>query len=223
MNEVEKNVKAIVATQTRLPSFLVRSEERIRQDEESQAQLRASFTRARLTDSERLLAEGARDEGIARANLETQNALRESGENVSTRGGANLDMMAAELARLARGLELQGRYAEAAEATTDGAEQKRLRKIAAAVERPDDEFCKCPADRAEIKGQQFEAHPHYEVRKIYSRRHGRAVSLVACRKCGALNATPTPPPELQKTLAAVEGSHGRAVAQAREAARRQRR
>jgi hypothetical protein len=207
-----------------LPVYLLRPQAEIDADKAAMKLRAASFTRARLTPEERDIARGAQLEEIARANLELQEALRAEGHNVSTRGGANLEMVALEEARLAEGLELQGRYFEAAAvygasvAHPHKLEQERLRKIEEAVEKPDGEFCGCPPDEADVPGKV--GHPHYEVKKIYSRRHGRAVALVACRKCGELNATPAPPAALARTLSAVAGSHGAATAQGLERLRR---
>lgn len=203
-----------------LPDYLKRPQEEIEADKAAMRLRAASFTRARLTDAERLISEGVTKENIARANLETQEVLRANGHNVSTRGGANKEMLEQEQVRLAEGLELQGRYSEAAEIHPHKKEAARLLKIEEAIAKPDDEHCECPPDRKEIGGRSVEAHPHYEVKKIYSRPHGRVVSLVGCRKCSGLNATPTPPEHLAKTLHAVGASHGVAVAQAAEKARR---
>jgi hypothetical protein len=203
-----------------LPDYLKRPQSEIDADKAAARLQAASFTRSRLTEAERLIAEGVKHERIARANLETQGALRDEGHTVSTHGGANLEMVEQELFRLSHGLELQGRYAEAAEAHPHKRERARLRKIEEAIARPDGEHCECPADTAQISGRTFEGHPHYEVKRVYSRSHGRVVSLMQCRKCGDLNATPTPPAHLTKTLAAVNASHGVAIAQSRERMRR---
>jgi hypothetical protein len=204
-----------------LPGFLKRSNEEIEADKAAMRLRVASFTRSKLTPEERDISRGAQIESIARANLESQEALRAEGHKVSTRGGANLEMIEQETIRLAEGLELQGRFREAAGIHPKKREKERLFAIEEAIARPDDEFCGCPADEKEVQGRKFEAHPHYEVKRIYSRRHGKSVSLVKCRKCGSLNATPTPPPPLAQILSAVAGSHG--AAQAQERLRRSRR
>lgn len=218
----ERETSEEIAARVRetLPVYLFRPQADIDAEKEAARLQAASFTRAKLTDAERVISEGKVKEEIARANLETQEALRAEGRNVSTRGGANLEMVKQEELRLAEGLELQGRFAEAAEIHPHEREKARLLKIEKAIEQSDTEFCDCPADSAEINGRRVEAHPWYEVKKIYSRPHGRMVSLVGCRKCPELNATPTPPAELAKILGAVAGSHGQAVAQSMERVRR---
>lgn len=190
-----------------LPSFLVRTPEQIAEDERVQELRRASFTRSKLTDEERLVTRGKQLEEIARANIETQKELREEGKNVSTRGGANLEMLEQELIRLSHGLEIQGDYEQAADTHPLKKEQARLRKIIGAIGKPDDEVCKCPSTKTEIDGQSVEIAPYFEDKKIYSRKHGRMVSLVRCDKCKQIiNATPTPPEQLTKVLAAHAAS-----------------
>jgi hypothetical protein len=189
-----------------LPSFLVRTPEQVAEDERVQELRRASFTRSKLTEEERLVSRGKQIEEIAKANIETQKQLREEGRNVSTHGGANLEMLEQELIRLSHGLELQGDYEQAVTVHPLKREQTRLKKIVEAIDKPDDKFCKCPPTKTEHDGQAIEIHPHYEVKKIYSRKHGRVVSLVGCSKCPSLNATPTPPKQLTQVLTAHAAS-----------------
>jgi hypothetical protein len=221
LNETPEETAARV--RDTLPVFLLRPQSELDADKEAMKLRAASFTRSRLTPEERDISRGAQLEEIARANLETQESLRAEGRNVSTRGGANLEMVEQETLRLAEGLELQGRFREAADIHPRERERERLLKIEEAIERPDTEFCDCPVDSKEIQGRTVEADPHFEVKRVYSRHHGRAVSLVACRKCPGLNATSTPPAQLAKTLAAVGASHGAAMAQGMERLRRARR
>lgn len=191
-----------------LPPYLRQSPEDIEADKRAQKLRAASFTRSKLTEGERLITRGKQLEEIARTNLETQNELREEGHNVSTRGGANLEMVEQENIRLAHALELQGRYAEAAGVHPYKREQVRLLKIEEAISKPDDEHCRCPATKAKLNEEEIEVHPHYEVKKIYSRSHGKIVSLVGCTKCPSLNATPDPPEQLAKSLHAHAASAG---------------
>lgn len=190
MSELERNVQAVLARQSLLPAYLRRDEETIRADEQTQALQRASFTRSKLTEEERLIAEGIKREEIALSNL------------LLVR---NLPELTFESARYAHGLELQGRYREASDAHPIEEEKVRLKSIEEAIQRDDSEVCGCKPQKLELNGQQIEVYPHYEVRKIYSRRHGKAVSLVGCNDCGDLNATPSPPEQLQKILSAQKG------------------
>jgi len=205
MTEVKETSEQIAArVRETLPDYLKQSPEEIEADKTAMRLKAASFTRSKLTDAERVIVHGAKLEEIASANIDTQESLRAEGRNVSTNGGANLEMLKQEKIRLAHGLELQGRYSEAAEAHPHKREQKRLREIEEAIAKDDSDICDCPPEKAELNGQAIEVHPHYEVKKIYSRRHGKMVSLVGCRKCQSLNATPTIPAQLQKILAASD-------------------
>jgi len=192
--EVAERVRAALPPYLRQPRDLISEEKR------AQALQAASFTRARLTDEERLVARGKQLEEIARANL----ATKETPEG---------------RIRLSRGLELQGRYAEAAECHPHKRERKRLLAIEGACDREDSEVCNCPPKKLRAGGEAVEVPRHYEVKKVYSRRHGRVVSLVGCGnpKCSFLNATPTPPEQLAKVLAAQAGADAEAVAMRRGA------
>lgn len=206
----EKETPDEIAARVRanLPKFLVRTEDEEKKDKEAQDLRRASFTRAKQTEAEKLIARGMQMEEIARANIETQEALREEGHNVSTRGGANQYMLTLELLRLAEGLELQGKYQEAAGVHPHAREQARLLKIEEAIEKDDSEVCDCSPTVADLGKEKIEVQPFFEVKKIFSRKHGDVVSLVGCAKCGQLvNATPTPPAQLANILATHEGSH----------------
>jgi hypothetical protein len=164
---------------------------------QAQAALRASFTRARLNDGERLLARGVQMEEVARAHIRTMEAHREEGHTVSTRGGANKDMLAEQNVVLAIALELQGRYEEAAAVHPMRREQKRLLAVHEAVGR-NDELCDCPRDEPidpltkKTSGNEvrLSISPRRNLKTIYSRKHGGAVSLMRCDSCGHLNARP---------------------------------
>lgn len=179
----ESRIDEIFAAQSNLPTFLQRSRETIAADEEAQALRRASFTRAKLTDAERAVSQGRTLEEIALANLATE--------------GADVEL---EQIRLAQGLELQGKFTEAADTHPHEEEKARLAAIEEAVNKDDSEVCDCPSEVVDIKGEQIEVFPQYEVKKIYSPKHHGVVSLVGCRGCPDLNATPTPPSQLQAIL-----------------------
>lgn len=185
----EKRVNQILAAQSSLPLFLRRSQEQIVADEQIQDIRRASFGRGKLTEEERLIARGVQLEEIARANLELPDVDKQT-----------------ERMRLAQGLEMQGHFLEAAKAHPDNGEKTRLRKIEAAIQKDDQKFCRCKAETAEVNGEAVAVDPHYEVKRVFSRRHRKLVSLVGCRKCGSLNATLTPPEQLQRILHAHANS-----------------
>lgn len=211
----EKETPDEIAARVRanLPKFLVRTEDEEKKDNEAQLLQRASFGRAHMTEAEKLVSRGMQMEEIARANIETQEALREEGHNVSTRGGANQYMLTLELFRLAEGLEMQGRFQEAAGVHPHAREQARLLKIEEAIEKDDAEVCDCPPTVANLDGQEVEIQPYFEIKKIFSRKHRDVVSLVGCSKCGEpVNATPTPPEQLANILATHSASHSAVAA-----------
>lgn len=189
-----------------LPSYLVMTPEKVEEEKKVQELRRASFTRSRLTEEERLVARGCQFEEIARANIETMEAKREQGFTHRAWGGATLDMLEEQEIQLAHGLEMQGRYEDAAVVHPHKREQARLRKIEEAINKDDDTFCDCPPTVATLGDAEIEVTPFYEVKKIYSRKHSRLVSLVACSKCPDLNATPNPPEQLAAMLGAQQGS-----------------
>ena len=205
MKETSEEIAARV--QANLPSYLRQTSEQVEADKKAQELRRASFTRSKLTEEERLISRGIQIEEIARANIETMESKRAEGENISTRGGANLEMLEFEKIRLCRALELQGCYEEAASLHPLKREQKRLLKIVEAIKKDDSRVCACPPTKATLDSAEIEVQPYYEVKKIYSREHGKVISLVGCVKCGFQNATPNPPEQLSRILGAQNASH----------------
>jgi hypothetical protein len=190
IEETSEQIAARVAAN--LPPYLRMTPEKQQEEDEAQALRRASFTRSKLTEEERIVAHGMKVEEIALSNL--QLARNEEELNHWQR-------------QYAQGLELQGKYEEAADVHPDEGEKNRLRSWAGAVAKDDAEYCQCEAEKATLNGQDIEVHPHYEVKRIYSRRHNGMVSLVGCQKCSALNATSTPPTQLATILHAHRASH----------------
>jgi hypothetical protein len=152
---------------------------------------RASFTRARLTPEERAVARGAVMEEIARAQIDNMTAARAEGHNVSTRGGANLGMVARANATLAHALASQGRFREAAEIHPLKRMAAKYLKTAEAVEKGD-ELCECEREvkTDPLTQKKIEISPRRAIREIYSRTHGALVALTRCESCGDLNAVP---------------------------------
>lgn len=146
-------------------------------ERERQALALAAHSRAKLSESERLIGRGALLEATARANLEQS---------------AGVDKEARILAQnqLADALAMQGRYSEAAETHNDKHRRKHFRDIGKALEMDDNEKCKCPDTKAKIDGAELSITPRFEQARIFSPVHNDLVSLVRCRKCGHLNARP---------------------------------
>src|SRR5205085_822888 len=183
MTETSEHIAARV--RETLPAYLIQSPEEIEADKKAQELRRASFGRGKLTEAERVVSRGKQLEEIALSNLPL------------ARNEADLNQ---ERIRYAEGLELQGRYEEASDAHPMEEEKERLLSIKDAIAKDDSAICGCAPTKAEISGQSIEVHPHYEVKKIYSRAHGRMVSLVGCTSCEELNATPNLPEQLSKIL-----------------------
>lgn len=153
---------------------------------------RASHTRSKLTEEERLVARGMALEEIARANLATQLEVREAGNNRRAKGGATLTMVDQESARLAEALAMQGKYREAAEVHPWKTVGNQYAEVADAIERDDDDECDCPpTKKRKLKsGQEVEAPQRFIKRRVFSPTHGKLVELEACAGCGFLNARP---------------------------------
>lgn len=180
-------IDEIEAAQASLPPFLRRDREAIEADEQAQELRRASFGRGHLTEAERNVSHGMVLEDIALSNLPL---------------ARNEEDLKREQLRYSEGLELQGRLIEAADAHPLEDEQVRLRSVADAIDKDDDEFCNCGTTTARVGNEDVKVHPHYEVKKVYSRKHGKIVSLVGCTACGELNASANPPEQLQRILQA---------------------
>jgi hypothetical protein len=168
---------------------------RVEEDARRQEALRAANTRARLSDEERQLANGSAIERAARQTLELVRAEREArtGRRTGNFRGAAKQEDAAETqarAQLAAGLAMQGRFKEAAEHHPDKKACAEYGKRQHALDRPDDETCGCAPQETEQNGVALEVPRQYVEGYFYSDRHKRAVAMVACAKCGDLNARP---------------------------------
>jgi hypothetical protein len=151
--------------------------ERQAEDARRQEVRRASFSRARLTPAERVVARGMRIEEAARASMKSPHS----------RGG-NREQ---HLRQLAHGLHLQGRHFEAAEVAPDAVAAEHYAAVHDAILR-DDKLCECP--RREVKdpltGADLEISPRRHLKDVYSPQHKGVVSLMSCDECRALNARP---------------------------------
>lgn len=155
------------AKKPNLPRWLQRTEAEVAEEQKTQAERQAGFTRAKLTEGERLIQRGVLLEETARGNIAA---------------GAGDDA----LAQLAEGLALQGRYEEAAMRHPDEAMRTEYQRISQAIEMDDSEKCACLDDETEG----LTITPRYSERMVFSTKHGAAVSLITCRKCGHSNARP---------------------------------
>lgn len=157
------------------PVWITGTEAEQAAEAQRQALLLASFTRAKMTDEERLIGRGALLETTARGNLE-----HSAGKDKESR-------ILAEN-QLADALAMQGKYAEAAETHNDKRARKHYRDIVKAIETPDDEKCNCADSKAKINDAELSITPRFERAEIFSPVHGGLVSLIQCQKCGHLNA-----------------------------------
>lgn len=151
------------------PVWLKGTSEQQAAEKERQRLARASFTRAHLTESERLVGRGRLIETTARHNL--------------TNGANTLAS-----SQLADALAMQGRYVEAAQIHPDEARTAEFERIAHALEIDDEEKCNCPDDKTKMNGVDLSITPRFEERKIFSPIHNDVVSIITCRKCGHANA-----------------------------------
>jgi hypothetical protein len=164
--------------------------ERVKEDERRQEIRRASFGRGRLTAEERMVSRGMALEEIARMNVRTMEVVREAGNNLRAKGGATQEMLDEEKAKLAEAIAKQGRYLEAAEHHPSKRMAAHYRALAEAIERDDDEECKCPPQKATLAGQEIEVDTHNASEIIYSPKHGQGVAVERCTSCGFVNARP---------------------------------
>ena len=149
-----------------LPKWLQKTDAELSEEVKVQDERRAGFTRAHLTEAERLVSHGALLEETARGNL----------------AAGSPDAQA----QLAEALAMQGRYGEAIEHHPNKTMRARYREIVDAIQMDDEEKCDCP----DTETEELTITPRYSERAIYSSRHKGAVALVRCVKCGHLNARP---------------------------------
>jgi len=182
------------------PVWLEGTEEQQKAEAERQALTRASFTRAHLTESERLVGRGKLLEDTARQNL-----------NCAKRKDRQARILAQN--QLADAIAMQGRFAEAAQTHTDKTRRKYFRDVGKAIEKPDEEKCSCSDRKAKVGDNELEITPRFERAQIFSPVHNEVVSLVECSKCRHLNARPLRSRLLKhndaiaQNEAAVKGKH----------------
>lgn len=152
------------------PVWLKGSPQEQEAENQRQAALRASFTRAKLTEAEEMIGRGHLLEQTARGNIE---AAR----------GKDAEARVLAENQLAEALAMQGRFAEAADEHHDAVKRAEFRAVGKAMEMDDGEKCDCPDIEGSIT-------PRFERRRIFSPVHGEVVSLVECQTCGHVNARP---------------------------------
>lgn len=152
-----------------LPKFLERTDEELAEEAKVQEIRRASFSRAKLTPEERLVGRGALLEETARGNL------------------AAGDSEISET-QLSEALAMQGRYIEAAKHAPIPEMKEHYEAISAAIEMDDDEKCPCEDIEGNVEGVDISITPRFTAKEVFSQRHGKAVSLIRCVKCGDTNA-----------------------------------
>lgn len=147
------------------------------EDDKIQELLRASFTRARLTEAERTVSRGVVLQETARANLEA--AISDGNE----------EQAQLERWHLADALAMTGEYEQAAALHPVAEEQVRLSAIAEAIERDDAELCDCRPIKTKLNDVDIEVPQSHVAQMIFSKRHGEMVGLEVCA-CGEANARP---------------------------------
>jgi len=151
------------------PIWLKGTPEQQKTEAERQALARASFTRAHMTEAERMIGRGKLIEEAARQNLRRSNtSLAQS--------------------QLADALAMQGRFAEAAKLHPDESRRQYFENIIHALEMDGEEKCHCPDDKARMNDVDLSFTPRYESQRIFSPLHNDVVSVIVCSKCGHVNA-----------------------------------
>lgn len=108
--------------------------------------------------------------------------------------------------RRAESLALIGRYDLAASETPDAERRDHYHKIIDALNRPDDEWCKCEPHRGTGPYSELEMSRQYVRSEVFSIVHGQVVFLLACTGCGEWNGVR----ELPKHIAEARGHRARA-------------
>lgn len=168
------------------------------EDEKVQEMRRASFTRANLTEVERLVSRGKVLEDTALANL-----------SAAVRNG-NEEQAQIERWHLADALAMSGDLEGAIQIHPIEQERERLQAEKEAIDRPDDEMCDCQPERANLNGVDIEVPTTHVAKMIYSQKHGGLVGLEVCDKCGLLNARPARTVQAQ-SVTLVRGGPLRAI------------
>lgn len=161
------------------------------EDEKVQEMRRASFTRANLTEVERLVSRGKVLEDTALANL-----------SAAVRNG-NEEQAQIERWHLADALAMSGDLEGAIQIHPIEQERERLQAEKEAIDRPDDETCACQPERANLNGVDIDVPTKHVAKMIYSKKHGDVVGLEVCDKCGGTNARPVTMPTRQGVSDAV--------------------
>lgn len=174
---VSSDKVGVMAKSFDFPVWLKGTKEQQEAETERQRLALAAHSRGHLSDAERLVGRGVLLEQTARQNLEIAK-------------GRNKEARILAQNQLAEGLALQGKYAEAAETHTDRVTRKYYRDIVRAINKPDEDRCKCKDSQAKMNGVDLSITPRFERDKVFSPVHGKIVSLVECSKCGDLNARP---------------------------------
>lgn len=173
---------------SKIPRWLRRTPEQQKADDALQARLRSAYGPGiRPTSTERHLMRARAVELSARAQL----------EHAQTDPHAKELHIVSARAQLAEARAAQGHFTEAAEIHPDERHCKRYTAIAAAVERPDDETCDCPAETRvphPADGKTITIQNQNVDEIVFSRKHNRLMPLIACtdRDCGHMNVRPAP-------------------------------
>lgn len=159
------------------PVWLKGTEQEQAAEAERQALALASHSRAKLSEAERMVGRGQLLEKTAQENLD-----QAKGRDKAARILAQ--------SQLADALAMQGRYAEAAQVHPDKHRRKHFRDLGKAIEKPDEEKCRCKDKHISIDKQPVDLTPRFERARIFSPVHGEVVSVVECLKCKHTNARP---------------------------------
>lgn len=97
---------------------------------------------------------------------------------------------------LAENLAAQGRFGEAADVAAHEDQQREYLELAAAVQRPDDEWCG-PECEAFFANDPTRLTREDIVAEVFSIKHGRVLPAVKCHYCHSLNVKPAPAEHLR--------------------------
>ncbi len=81
----------------------------------------------------------------------------------------------------------QGKYHKAIEVTKDAVRRKAYRDILKAIERPDDQVCKCESRQFFDGKTETTINPTFIADSVISEKHGGVVQVHKCATCGFMN------------------------------------
>lgn len=162
----------IAAQQAAYPPWLKLTPKQREEDAALQVQLASAGPRAHLNREEVQLMRAAALQHHARAQLLSEHSSD--------------DEVLQARATMAEGLALAGEFREAADIHPHEVHRNRFSAIADAIERDDDERCKCVPAEHKVDDKTVTVHNRNITETVMSKKHGKLMPLIKCQ-CGDEN------------------------------------